>query len=493
MIRLFRRSLAARFICFTLVILALSQVVAFCISWDQHGQSLRKVAKGEMLSRCAALVRVLEATPPSLQGDILRASDTSLTRYWISPDAPKPPKEWRAAAWRELRRPLPRVQLPMHSSTGEPEQPVYQLPKEPTTGGSTEWFPLSGEAWPLPTPAKFIYLDDENGMGIAAQLSNGSWLNAAFVKPGHEWFWTARSLTFLAAAGLFFCVLAVVAAQGITRPLRRLANAAEALGRGEKIEPLPESGPDDVTAIAFNRMQERLTRFVDDRTRMFAALSHDLRTPLTSLRLRAEFVADDELREKMLGTIAEIQGMAEASLAFVRADATAEATRTVDLSALVESLCDDLAEIGWDVTFEDSPKVGCRCRPDAVRRACRNLVENAVRYGKRARVRVERSGDAALIVVEDDGPGIAEELKEQVFAPFFRLESSRCMETGGHGLGLAIVRTVARRHGGDVTLANRPSGLTAIFSLPLDGSAPVLEAEPVGRPEPEPQGLAATS
>ncbi|MFG1284220.1 ATP-binding protein [Xanthobacter autotrophicus] len=492
MIRLFRRSLAARFICFTLVILALSQVVAFCISWDQHGQSLRKVAKGEMLSRCAALVRVLVATPPSLQNDILRASDTSFTRYWISAATPRPPAEWRAAAWTELRRPLPRVHLPAHVGAGEPE-PVVQLPKVPPQGGSTQWIPLSAELWPLPTPAQFIYLDDENGMGIAAQLPDGSWLNAAYVKPGHEWFWTARSLSFLAAAGLFFCVLAVVAAQGITRPLRRLANAAEALGRGEKIDPLPENGPDDVTAIAFNRMQQRLTRFVDDRTRMFAALSHDLRTPLTSLRLRAEFVADDDLREKMLGTIAEIQGMAEASLAFVRAEATAETTRTVEVSALVESLCDDLAEIGWDVTFEDSPKVGCRCRPDAVRRACRNLVENAVRYGERARVRVERSGDAALIVVEDDGPGIAEELQEQVFAPFFRLESSRCRETGGHGLGLAIVRTVARRHGGDVTLANRAGGLTAVFSLPLAGHGAVLETEPAARPERVPQGLAATS
>ncbi|MFG1348251.1 ATP-binding protein [Xanthobacter autotrophicus] len=493
MIRLFRRSLAARFICFTLVILALSQVVAFSISWDQHGQSMRKVAKGEMLSRCAALVRVLEATPPSLQGDILRASATTLTRYWISPAAPKPPAEWRSAAWSELRRPLPRVYFPGHGGAGEDASQASQPPKEPHAGGSPEWMGLSQEVWPLPNLARFIYLDGASGMGIATQLSDGSWLNAVFVKPGPEGFWTTRSVTFLALAGVFFCILAVVAAQGITRPLRRLAHAAEALGRGEKIDPLPESGPDDVTAIAFNRMQERLTRFVDDRTRMLAALGHDLRTPLTSLRLRAEFVADDDLREKMLGTIAELQGMTEASLAFVRADATAEATRTVELSALVESLCDDLAEIGWDVTFEDSPKVGCRCRPDAVRRACRNLVENAVRYGERARVRVERSGDAALIVVEDDGPGIAEELKEQVFAPFFRLESSRCRETGGHGLGLAIVRTVARRHGGDVTLANRGGGLTAIFSLPLAGSGAVPDLGTPERSGSLPHGLAATS
>ena len=223
--------------------------------------------------------------------------------------------------------------------------------------------------------------------------------------------------------------------------MRRLAVAAEALGRGELVKPLPESGPDDIrqTAEAFNRMQERLERFVQDRTRMLAAISHDLRTPLTSLRLRAEFVTDHDVQEKMLKTIDEIQTMTEAALAFVREEATAEATRTVDLSALVESLCDDLAELGHNVTFIDGTAINYRCRPDALRRAIRNLIENAVRYGECARVSVLLTAKSVDIAIEDDGPGIPDEVMEQVFAPFYRLEDLRNPETGGVGLGRGVM------------------------------------------------------
>jgi signal transduction histidine kinase len=225
-------------------------------------------------------------------------------------------------------------------------------------------------------------------------------------------------------------------------------------------------------------MQARLHRFVDDRTKMLAAIGHDLRTPLTSLRLRAEFVPDEDVREKMLSTITEIQTMTEATLAFAREDATAENTRTVDLSALVESLCDDLAELGHDVSFSEGQKISYSCRPDALRRACRNLVENAIRYGERARVSVERRADSIEIIISDDGPGIPDSAQEQVFTPFFRMENSRNRETGGVGLGLSIARTIVRHHGGDIALTNNQKGLHAAISLPaLEGAPP-----PIGRP-----------
>jgi signal transduction histidine kinase len=185
------------------------------------------------------------------------------------------------------------------------------------------------------------------------------------------------------------------------------------------------------------------------------------------LRLRAEFVTDHDVQEKMLKTIDEIQTMTEAALAFVREEATAEATRTVDLSALVESLCDDLAELGHNVTFIDGTATNYRCRPDALRRAIRNLIENAVRYGEGARVSVLRTAKSIDIAIDDDGPGIPDEVMEQVFAPFYRLEDSRNRETGGVGLGLSIARAIARHHGGDVVLSNRAKGLQATISLPL--------------------------
>ena len=183
------------------------------------------------------------------------------------------------------------------------------------------------------------------------------------------------------------------------------------------------------------------------------------------MRLRAEFVSDEDIREKLIASLDEMQTMTEATLAFARDDATQEETRTVDLSALLESLCNDLADLGWDVTFKNGEKIPFRCGPEALRRAVRNLVENAVRYGERARVILTRTPDAVEIVVEDEGQGIPEEEFERVFQPFVRLESSRNRQTGGVGLGLSIARSLVRSHGGDVLLLNG-SGLHAVVRLP---------------------------
>ncbi|EHM01685.1 ATPase/histidine kinase/DNA gyrase B/HSP90 domain protein [Acetobacteraceae bacterium AT-5844] len=476
--RLWRRSLAAQFLCFALVSLLLSQVAAFTISWDEHGHAMRKLAKGEMLNRSASLVRVLEATPAELQGDILAASNTSKSRYWITEATPGSATTWRSEAWSQLTEPVARV-LYYGFAMPNPVQAATSAPE----GGSPDWLQVPPEAWPLARPAQFLYLDDRTGMGVTVQLANGSWLNAAMASSAPENFWNSRTLTGLTISALILSILAVIAARSIARPMRSLAKAAEALGRGQHVTPLPEAGPDDIrrTVEAFNRMQERLTRFVEDRTRMLAAIGHDLRTPLTSLRLRAEFVQDDELREKILDTAAEIQSMVEATLSFVREEGTAEETRTVDLPALLGSLCEDMAELGHQVTFAEAERLGYRCRPAALRRACRNLIENAVRYGECARVSVERYPHQVRIVVEDDGPGIPWQERERAFAPFYRLENSRNRETGGVGLGLSIARTIARHHGGDVMLTSSERGFRAIIVLPAldmpEGQPPLARME----------------
>jgi signal transduction histidine kinase len=260
----------------------------------------------------------------------------------------------------------------------------------------------------------------------------------------------------------------------MTRPMADLAAAAERLGRGEAVPPVPERGPEDVrqTTRAFNRMHGRLQRFVQDRTRMLAAISHDLRTPLTSLRLRAEFVDDEETRTKILETLEEMERMTEATLAFAREEARREDTRTVDLAALVESLCEDLRDLDMDVTYSGPPSLLYPCRSVSVKRALRNLIENAVIYGERARVTLARADQELSIAIEDDGPGIPEADFERVFAPFVRLEESRSQETGGIGLGMAIARSIVRGHGGDITLANRPEGgLRVTIHLPRVGQA----------------------
>jgi signal transduction histidine kinase len=214
-------------------------------------------------------------------------------------------------------------------------------------------------------------------------------------------------------------------------------------------------------------MQERLRRFVGDRTRMLAAIGHDLRTPITSLKLRAELLDDEEARTKMLATLDEMQRMSEATLAFARDDAATEPTRVVDLAALLDSIADDLAEMGKPVTFIESPRLPYPCRPTALKRAVANLVENAIQYGERARVSLESRSVGPVIVVDDDGPGIPEERLDDVFKPFVRLEESRNRATGGAGLGLSIARSIVLSHGGDLVLANRKGGgLRAEIRLP---------------------------
>lgn len=491
MIGLWNRSLTARFVAIMLLALALSQGISFLLFLDERGQALVKAAKTEFLSRSASVAQLLEATPPALQSDILRASATGYTRFWVTPDFPSDVSAWRSDALHHLAEPLPTVANLAGMPAAEAAAPA------PSTLASTAgarppqsyWTEMPPHAWPLSRPAKFLYLGEDNGMGLAVRLKDGSWLNTAFAKKMVNGMWTTQSIISLAVTAVILSICAAFIARGMTRPMRRLAVAAEALGRGESVTPLPEGGPDDIrqTAVAFNLMQARLQRFVEDRTRMLAAIGHDLRTPITSLRLRTEFVTDDETREKMLSTLDELRAMTEATLAFSREQATEEATRNVNLTALVESLCDDLVEIGHDVTCLEAPKIGYRCRADALKRAVRNLVENAVRYGERARVSLRSGQNAIEIVVEDDGPGIDAEAIERVFAPFFRLENSRNRETGGIGLGLSIARNIVRHHGGDITLANTGSGLRAIITLPhaetpSEGKSTPRPARTVGLP-----------
>ena len=473
--RLWARSLAAQIIVAMLLALGVSQVIGFLISWDERGRALFMAAKSEFLIRTASVAQLLETTPATLQDDILNASNTAYTRFWVSRDEPIDSTAWRHEAWTVLAQPLPTLSQSVNGprqlerQASQPFYPSASIVAAAAAMAHLTWLALPAHAWPLSRPAKFLYLEESKGMGISVRLESGAWLNAAYSKTIPNSMWTSPTAVSLGITAAILSLIAVFVARSIARPMRRLAVAAEALGRGESVRPLPESGPDDIRqmAEAFNRMQERLERFVKDRTRMLAAISHDLRTPLTSLRLRAEFVGDPDVQEKMLKTIGEIQSMTEASLAFVQEEATAEATRAVDLTALVESLCDDMAELGRDVSFVEGTAINYRCRPDALRRAIRNLIENAVRYGECARVSVVRSADSIDILVEDDGPGIPDDAMEQVFAPFYRLEDSRNRETGGVGLGLSIARAIARHHGGDVVLGNNAKGLRATISLPL--------------------------
>lgn len=308
------------------------------------------------------------------------------------------------------------------------------------------------------------------GNGVSIPLDDGQWLNAAFAHTAHPGFrWQDHLALFITA--LLVAIVVIVVVQLETRSLKTLALAADRLGRGEELDPLPETGPKETrTALmAFNRMGDRLSRFVRDRTRMLAAMSHDLRTPLTSMRLQVEEVQDSDLRDRLIANIEEMRQMADASLEFARADADGEAAEPVDLAELVGEVADGFAEQGQEIDCTDLAPVTATVRPMALRRALRNLVENALRYGTDVTVRLGAEPGQAHVDVLDRGPGIPEEDMERVFEPFVRLETSRNRETGGVGLGLAITRTILRGAGGDVLLANRDGGgLRARIVLPLD-------------------------
>lgn len=302
-------------------------------------------------------------------------------------------------------------------------------------------------------------------MVISLKLSDGWWLNFATPPPPlqaelhSQFFWPGALLLVVVV------VISMWAVRRATQPLSLFAHAAERLGLDFNAPKLDERGPREVhrAAKAFNLMQERLQAFVKDRTHMLAAISHDLRTPITRLKLRAEFIEDDEQRTKMLSDLDEMEAMISATLKFARDDAANEPTENLDLAQLVRTLTENL-----DVSCRMPDTLAFVGRPLGLKRLVGNLVGNAKIFGSKVEIELSVQGDQVDFVVLDDGPGIPEDMMDRVFDPFVRVENSRSRNTGGTGLGLAAVKMVAQAHGGTVELSNRKSGgLKARVSLPL--------------------------
>jgi two-component system OmpR family sensor kinase len=281
--------------------------------------------------------------------------------------------------------------------------------------------------------------------------------------------WQQRLVLWFVLTALAMTPVVWIFARRLAEPIKVFADAAERLGRDPSSPPLALRGPSEIgiAARAFNEMQERLRRYVDDRTAMVGAIAHDMRTPLTRLRFRIDALPDDQ-KVKIEADLDQMEEMITATLAFVR-DATRPGERTpLELSSLLESLCDEMADMGAKTEVEHGEKVVLEGDPMALRRLFANLLENAVKFGGRARARVGKDGKNAVVEIDDDGPGIPPADAEKVFEPFYRREPSRSRQTGGIGLGLAVVRSIARGHGGDVNLVNRTGGgLTARVLLPL--------------------------
>jgi signal transduction histidine kinase len=302
------------------------------------------------------------------------------------------------------------------------------------------------------------------------ELKGGQWLAFTTTLPDTGPTMSPRLILALAVMAAMIALLTAWAVRRLTAPLTLLAAAAERLGRDVGAPSLAVSGSTEVRSAtqAFNDMQERLRRLIENRTQMLGAISHDLRTQLTLLRLRAETVDQADDRDRMLNTIDEMEDMLAATLSFARDEATSETGKRIDIGALVESVADDMADAGLPVeTGVIEAGVVVECKPLALRRALTNLIDNAVKYGGKASVAVRAKAEQVEITVEDEGPGIPEDQLGRVLQPFVRLEDSRNRDTGGIGLGLAIAASIAEAHGGILTLNNRrEGGLSAILALP---------------------------
>lgn len=319
---------------------------------------------------------------------------------------------------------------------------------------------------------KVVQLAPEGGVHrIGVQLPDGTVI-AGHVEDGpRPWFWGAPWLITLMTAFICISVLGVWAARALATPLSSFAQAAENFSLDGTAEPLLERGPEEIRLVAraLNRMHERIAGLMSDRTRMLAAISHDLRTPITRLRLRAEFIEDEGNRKRMLIDLDQMRSMLESVLSLLRNDRKVEAVTLVDIASTLQLIADQFGDMGHIVHYEGPLSATAAARPDDLHRSVTNLVENAVRFGAEVTIRLDVSGTKLVIDVEDDGPGISDARKQEMLEPFVRGDDARTMDDStGFGLGLSIARAIALAHGGELSLHDRqPHGLIVRMQLPV--------------------------
>ncbi|MFW2342289.1 ATP-binding protein [Brevundimonas sp.] len=411
------------------------------------------------LALSLALARVLDVEP----GDV---------RVRVFPPVDRDPgfSEGAPASYVITRSPTgPGVEIDVPPTISWTEKHTIERADSAATGPATGSATITVDR---DTRQVFVVADQLTFAPFAAslRLDDGRW---ATVEPPRDWLspWQARLLLALFVSLLLVAPVVWLMARRLTRPIRLFADAAQRLGANPEAEPLPVSGPSELRRAigTFNDMQASLRAHIANRTQTVAAIAHDLRTPLTRLRFRAE-QAPDALRDRLAADVEEMDALIAQAMAYVRGETRQTAPEPLNLTALVTDCVRGFAETGHAATLAPAPEVTILGQPTGLRRALTNLIANAVHYGGRAEVALDQTPGRVVVHVRDDGPGIAPERMEEVFQPFVRLEGSRNRATGGVGLGLAVARQIARAHGGDVTLSNRADrGLEANLSLPRNG------------------------
>ena len=443
--------------------LMLSHLVSFFIYYG-HREEARKAAGGYAIAqRIANLARLVDEAPSDWQQRIIAASNDPSFTASIS-DVPIVTDDSNSSVALSVRDYLA-AQL---TSAGQ------HLPQPRVATLATE--NVASDPHPEDAARSHRHGASHMGLGrsvdalqVSMPLKDGDWLSFVAQFPS-ETSSTSRQLL-VAMAIMSFVILGLSAwlVRSVVRPLDELATAADRFEKDLSAPPMPVNGTHETrqAAQAFNSMQSKLRELIENRTRLLAAISHDLRTPLTTLRLRAENHSDDEDRDKMLATIAEMNMMISATMQFAKDEAQPGPRRRTDLTALLASVVADLSDNGLPVEMAPSPPVIYECHPDIIKRALTNLIENGVKYGGSVRASIAIATSSVEILIDDDGPGIDFAELERVFQPFYRIEGSRGRETGGIGLGLAIARSAVEAHSGSLTLHNRQGGgLRARISMP---------------------------
>jgi signal transduction histidine kinase len=469
--RLLPRSLYGRLVLVLLVGLTVAQLFSLAIHMSERGALLQQASGRQLAQRIADAVRLLDAADLAGRRQIVRVLSAaplrvSLERGRLTEPASAGAEAAEAAEFGAM----------LHAFLG-PGWPVE------TIIADTSAAPLAGRHGPGDgfrsrmhdamggSEGGAMMASGRSGFSFVAQVRLTDGTLVTFDARQAQWSegWPLRMLLSLAVLLVAVLALSLLAVHWATRPLQTLAAAADALGRNIASPPMDERGPIEVTraARAFNTMQLRLAAYLRERTSVLAAMSHDLKTPVTRLKLRAELLVDPTLRVKFTRDLEELDVMVAATLDFLQGTAGAEPAQPVDMEALLASLQADLAEVGSEVRIEGHALQPFTGQPAALKRCLRNLVENAVKYGGAAEVAVEDNAQWLQIEVRDRGSGIPPDDLERVFEPFLRLEASRNRDTGGTGLGLTIARSIAHAHGGELRLENQDQGgLVARLRLP---------------------------
>jgi len=479
------RSLFARLVLVMITVLFIAQILSLAVHMHERGELLARASGMHSAQRIADIVRLFESMSAEERRRIVQVLSApplivTLGERPIALSEQDEDRRARAALFGAMLRRFIGDERPIEVAvlSSPPFRPGEMRGFRPAWRGDGETGSGYGPAMGMEKgrghgPGMGYGMRHAGGGGISfiaqVRLQDGTLVTFDTRQPTQTVSWPYRLLLSLAVLLAGVVIVAWIAVRWATRPLKQLSEAAEGLGRNIDRPPLAEDGPVEVAraAHAFNTMQARLQSYIRDRTRILAAMSHDLKTPITRLRLRAELLGDGEVRGRFTRDLDDMESMVAATLDFLRGLDSGEAVQPLDVMALLESLQADLAETGGVVRIEGRTARAYPGRPQALKRCLGNLLENAIKYGRRATVLVSDDAARLEIRVLDEGPGLPEAELEKVFEPFYRAEQSRSRETGGTGLGLTIARSVVEGHGGKIELLNRPEGgLEARIILP---------------------------